>query len=404
MSIEKEVKILCFIKKTKLLKNGNAPIFIRITYNNEKTEFGLKESTLPKLWNNKLEKIDDGSAINQKVNILLEQYKQRIQTINFILEGEGVDVTALKIKEKLLGKKENRKTVVKIFEEHNKDARALIGKGFAADTVQRYETTLMHFKKFIKKKYNRDDMAFSELTPHMMGQFEMYFKTERNCSHNTTIKYLKNFKKIVIIAISNGWIQKDPFLSMKFKKTPVETIYLTPKELKTLRFKKINISRLENVRDIFLFCCFTGMAFSDVKTLKKVHISTDQDGITWIHKNRMKTKQKSTILVLDVAKSIIAKYENHPQIQNSEIVLPVPSNQKMNAYLKELADICEIKKPISTHAARHTFATTVTLENNIPLEVVSKMLGHSNTKMTQHYARTTEALIKKNMEKIASLY
>lgn len=404
MSIEKEVKILCFIKKTKLLKNGNAPIFMRITFNKAKTEFGIKENISPKLWNKELEKVDGCAPEAIKINMLLEQYKQRIQTIKYILEGEGVKVTALKIKEKLLGKRENRKTVVKIFEEHNNDARALIGKGFAADTVQRYETTLMHFMKFIKNKYNRDDMAFTELTPHMMTQFEMYFKTERNCSHNTTIKYLKNFKKIVLIAIANGWIQKDPFASMKFKKTPVETIYLTPKELKTLRYKKINITRLENVRDIFLFCCFTGMAFSDVKTLKKEHISTDNDGFTWIHKNRMKTNQKSTILVLDVAKSIIAKYENHPQIQLSESVLPVPSNQKMNAYLKELADICEIKKPISTHVARHTFATTVTLENNIPLEVVSKMLGHSNTKMTQHYAKTTEALIKKNMSKIANLY
>ncbi len=404
MSIEKEVKILCFIKKTKLLKNGNAPIFMRITYNNENTEFGIKESITPKLWNKKLEKIDGNSSEVQKTNSLLEQYKQRIHTLKFILEGEGINVTALKIKEKLLGKKENRKTVVKIFEEHNIDAHALIGKDFAADTVQRYETTLMHFKNFIKKKYNRDDIAFSELTPHMMGQFEMYFKTERNCSHNTTIKYLKNFKKIILIALANGWIQKDPFIGMRFKQTPVDTIYLTPKELNAIRYKKIDIKRLENVRDVFIFCCFTGMAFSDVKSLKKEHISTDDDGISWIHKKRTKTNQMSTIFLLDAPKALIEKYENHPQVQCRDILLPVPTNQKMNAYLKELADICDIKKPICTHTARHTFATTVTLENEIPLEVVSKMLGHSNTKMTQHYARTTENLIKRSMTKIAEKY
>ena len=402
MSTKNEVKVLSFIKRSKLKQNGEAPVFVRITYKKERTEFGIKKSIDPKLWNDKKERAKGQSKNAEKINEILDKYEHKIHLLKEVLEDEGVLVTANAIKEKLIGKKENRRTVVNVFRQHNEDLSKLVGNGIAADTVQRYETTLMHFKKFIKGKYNREDMAFSELTPNVMKQFEIYFKTERNCSHNTTIKYLKNFKKIVLIAKENGWVSKDPFAGIKFKLTPVETIYLTEKELDAIRYKKLSIKRLETVRDIFLFGCYTGLAFSDIKTLRKEHITTDEDGITWIHKPRKKTNQMSTIFLLDFPKQLIAKYENHPEVQTSDKVLPVPSNQKMNAYLKELADICGINKPISTHTARHTFATTVTLANNIPLEVVSKMLGHSNTKMTQRYAKTTENLIKKNMMNIAA--
>ena len=404
MSLENSVKILSFIKRHKLKKNGEAPVFIRITLGDQRTEFGIKESIEPKFWNNELGRINGKSKKAQIINSILDKYERKIFLLKEVIEDEGAEVTANTIKDKLIGKKDNRKTVVRIFEEHNNEARKLIGNGFAPDTVQRYETTLMHFRKFIKGKYNREDLAFSELTPNTIRQFEIYFKTERNCSHNTTVKYLKNFKKIVLIAKENGWVFRDPFAGIKFKLTPVDTIYLSSQELDAIKYKKLPIKRLETVRDIFLFCCYTGLAFTDVKTLKREHLSTDNDGITWIHKLRKKTKQMSTIFLIDGAMSLIKKYEFHPEVQTSDKVLPVPSNQKMNAYLKELADICGINKPISTHSARHTFATTVALENDISLEVVSKVLGHSNTKMTQRYARTTENLIKKNMIKIATKY
>ncbi|MGD9993489.1 MAG: site-specific integrase [Salinivirgaceae bacterium] len=404
MSIEKEVKILSFIKTTKRIKNGEAPIFMRLTYELQRAEFGIKESIDPKLWDKEMEMATGNSEKAIQVNSLLLQYKQRILTIKYLLENEGHQVSVNSIKEKLLGTKENRRTVVKVFEEHNEDARKLIGKDFAYDTVQRYDTTLMHFKKFIKKRYNREDMAFNELTPHLIDQFEMYFKTERNCSHNTTIKYLKNFRKIILLALANNWMQKDPFAGKKFKLTPVDAVYLNQKELDALRYKKLDLRRLETVRDIFLFSCFTGLAFSDVKTLKKEHFSTDNEGYTWIHKKRQKTNQMSTILVLDAAQRIIDKYENHPLVQCEDKVLPVPSNQKMNAYLKELADICGIKKPISTHSARHTFATTIASENDLPIEVTSKVIGHSNIKMTGRYSRTTENKIKKHMKELVNKF
>jgi len=273
--------------------------------------------------------------------------------------------------------------------------KKLIGIEFAPDTVQRYETSYMHTKDFIRWQYKREDMALEELNHKFVINYELYLKTERNCSHNTAIKYLRNFKKIVRIALANGWLKKDPFATVKFKLKPVDAIFLTKVELDTIINKAFEIDRLRQVRDVFIFSCFTGLAFSDVKSLRLEHFSTDKNGIAWIHKKRKKTNQMSTIFVIDAAKKLIDRYKDWPELMEKGAVLPVLSNQKMNAYLKEIAVLCSIFKQISTHTARHTFATTVTLENNIPIEVVSKSLGHSSTKMTQRYARTPEALIKK---------
>jgi len=209
----------------------------------------------------------------------------------------------------------------------------------------------------------------------------LYFKKVRNCAHNTTVKYLKNFKKIVRIALDNDWMKKDPFATIRFKLKPVDAVYLTNEELDCLIHKEISIERLRQVRDVFVFCCFTGLAFCDVKSLKREHISTDVNGITWIHKKRTKTKQMSTIFIIDAAKDLMKKYEKQPDLIEKSAILPVLNNQKMNAYLKEICTLCGINKPISTHTARHTFATTVALENNIPLEVVSKTLGHVTTQV-----------------------
>lgn len=403
MSLSMDLKVYSFIKKNKLLGNGEAPVFMRFTMDQQRVEFGIKRSIDPKQWNKTRERVTGKSERAYEINQLIEQYDRKIHLIKELLNDEGIEVDVHRIKEKLLGKKKDRKTICNVFSEHNENARKLIGKGFASETVKRYETTLEHFQRFIKFKYNREDMTFVELTPQVIDNFEFYFKTERSCCHNTTMKYLKNFKKIVRIALKNSWISKDPFVDKKFSLEPVDAYYLTQQELDAIRYKSFSTKRLELVRDLYLFCCFTGLAFSDIRALRTKHISTDNQGNMWIHKKREKTGQLSIVFLLDAVKVLIEKYQIHPQIQCSDKVMPVPTNQKMNAYLKEIADLCGIEKPISTHTARHTFATTVTLGNNMPIEVVSKALGHSNIKMTQRYARTTEALIEKNMSKIAGL-
>nr|WP_319399109.1 site-specific integrase [uncultured Carboxylicivirga sp.] len=404
MSGLETIKINFFIKKTKLLKNGEAPIFVRIIINKERDEYALKKSILPKQWNETKQLAKGSSEKSQEVNQLIELHSSKIKSYFDFLIMDNQQVSPRIIKEKIVGKKETRRTILKVFQEHNDNARKLIGIDFAPDTVQRYETCYTHTKDFIRWQYKREDMALEDLNHQFVRNYELYLKTERKCAHNTAIKYLKNFKKIVRIALANGWMKKDPFATIKFKLKPVDAVYLTKEELDTVINKEIGIERLRQVRDVFVFCCFTGLAFSDAKSLKREHITTDGNGITWIHKKRTKTDQMSTIFVIEAAKKLMAKYEYEPELIEKGAVLPVLSNQKMNAYLKEIGSICGIAKPISTHTARHTFATTVALENNMPLEVVSKTLGHSSTKMTQRYARTTEVLIKKNMEKIAHLY
>ncbi len=335
---------------------------------------------------------------------MLSNYQTSIKSIVDYLEFSQESITPKSILAKIQGKKEKRRTILQIFEEHNTKAKQLSGIDFSEGTVQRYETCYTHTKNFIKWKYNREGFPLDQLNHQFVADYEFYLKTERKCNHNSATKYLKNFKKIVRIALANNWMDNDPFASVKFKLKQVDAIYLNEEELEALRNKKFSSARLNQVKDIFLFCCFTGLAFSDVKGLKKEHLSKDKEGYWWIHKKRKKTNQMSTIFVIDAALRIIEKYKNHPEVLDKDVLLPVPSNQKMNSYLKEIADFCEIDKPISTHTARHTFATTVALSNNIPIEVVSKTIGHSNIKMTQRYARTTETLIKKNMEKIASMY
>jgi site-specific recombinase XerD len=246
-------------------------------------------------------------------------------------------------------------------------------------------------------------MLLVEVTPAFVKDFEFYLKTKRKCGHNTATKYLKNFKKITRIAIANGWLKADPFSNIKFRLDEVDMDFLDEEELNILMDKELKFERLQQVKDIYLFCCFTGLAFVDVKSLVYEDIE-DRQGKLWIKKRRQKTKNWCHIPLLGPAVQLIDKYRDHPKCQKTGQVFPVLSNQKMNAYLKEIADLCGIGKNLSTHTARHTFATTVTLSNQISIEVVSKMLGHSSINMTKKYARVVDDLINKDMQKIYDKY
>lgn len=404
MSETENLKTLCFVKKTKLLKNGEAPIFIRVTLGHDRAEFGIKKSVLPKLWDDTAQRVKKTSPTSSEINTMLDNYLLNIKSIVDYLKFTQDIISPQEIINKIHGKKEQRRTILQVFGEHNAKTAKLLGIDYAKSTVQRYETCYAHTQDFIRWKFKRDDYPLDQLNQQFIKDYEFYLKTERKCNHNSATKYLKNLKKIVRIALANNWLTQDPFATIQFKYKPVDAVFLSEVELEQILKKEIKIERLALVKDIFVFCCFTGLAFSDVKGLKKEHLSTDKEGFLWINKRREKNNQMSTIFVIDGARRIIEKYKNHPVVMNENLVLPVLSNQKMNGYLKEIADICGVQKSVTTHTARHTFATTVALGNNIPIEVVSKTIGHSSIKMTQRYARTTETLIKKNMEKIDSIY
>jgi len=239
------------------------------------------------------------------------------------------------------------------------------------------------------------DIAVSQVNHVFVSEYDFYLRSVRKCNNNTTVKYIKNFKKIILICLASGYITANPFLNHKPKLKPVNRTALTLEELKLLENKTFSIDRLENVKDTFLFCCYTGLAYADVSALKAANILKGIDGEMWLHTFRQKTLTATKVPLLQSALELIAKYKGHRKCKQQ--IFPLISNQKTNAYLKEIADLCGIHKELTFHIARHTFATTVTLSNGVPIDTVSKMLGHTNIRTTQLYAKTLEQKISDDM-------
>ena len=393
--------LLFYIRRDKLNKRGEAPVFMRLTINGERADASIKRFIEPHAWNSEKGKANEKCRGGKDLNLYLDAISANILQIQRDFELDKKEVSAQIILNRYLGKDQSdRHTLMEVFHAHNKKCRALIGINFAPDTVLRYETCLRLTEEFMRNTYKKEDCYLDEVTKQFVEEFEFYLKTVRKCCHNTTTKYLANFKKIVRIALANGWMKKDPFAQIRFHLDEVEREFLEKQELKALLSKKISIPRLAQIRDIFCFCCFTGLAFSDVKQLKSEHLVTDINGMVWIRKTRQKTKNMCNIPLLDEANKILDRYKDHPYCQTQGVLLPVCSNQKMNMYLKELADICGIRKNLSTHCARHTFAT-LTLASGATIDNVAKMLGHANVNMTRHYAKVLDSSIMRDMQIVA---
>lgn len=392
--------LMFYLKKTKLLKNGEAPICLRVTAKCQYAEIGIKRSIAVNLWDQKKECSKGKSYTDKELNHYLDTIKARVFQIQCELENEGRQATAKAIVNRYFGKDETGKTIVGIYEDHNRQCEKLIGIDFTQSTVDKFWTSLSHLKDYMKSCYGQDDMLLREIDNKFVKDFEVFLKTQRGCQHNSSIKHLKNLKKIVRIAQANDWIRNDPFFNTKFSYTDTNVEFLTQEELEILIKKDFTIPRLAQVRDIFVFCAFTGLAFIDVKQLAASHIIKDGKGNLWIDKNRQKTKVMCNIPLLPVALGILRKYKNHPDCIKAGVLLPVMSNQKMNAYLKEIADLCGINKNLSTHVARYTCATVVLLANGVTIENTAKILGHRKLSMTQHYAKVLDSSILRDMTSV----
>lgn len=302
----------------------------------------------------------------------------------------------------MLGKKINQQhyLLMEQFKHHNEQMKALVGKDYSESTLERYETSYKHTLHFLASKYKVSDIDITKLDYDFISNYEFWLKTVRNCDHNTTIKYLSNFKKIVNHCVRSGKLQRDPFLGFSMSKKEVERDVLTEDQLKRIAQESFKAERLALVRNIFLFCCYTGLAYADIHKLKQTEIVKGSDGGLWIIAKRQKTNVTSRSPLLLPALEIIEKYKEHPQCKEKGKVLPVLSNQKLNSYLKEIADSCDIHFNLTFHIARHTFATTVTLSNGVRIETVSKMLGHRNLETTQHYAKILDKKISDDMKRL----
>lgn len=391
-------KILFYIRKNQVNKDGTVCIMVRLTVSGEVSQFSSKLNIDPKAWDVKQGKAAGNSVKARQLNDLLEDIRTSLKNHYRDIEMHESFVTAEKVRNAFLGYTIKQQTLLELFKKHNDDAQKLVGISKSTATLAKYDRCYRRMEEFMKAKYNITDIALKEINHMFITDFETYLRTVSLCNENTTAKFMQTFRMIVIMAKNNGWIFTDPFVNYKIRLKRVDRGYLTDAELQKIMKKKFPTKRLEQVRDVFIFSCFTGLAYIDLKTLKASEISISFDGKPWIMKHRQKTDTPVNVPLLKVPLAILKKYEG--QLPKGEL-LPVLSNQKLNSYLKEIGDLCGINKNITFHLARHTFATTTTLAKGVPIETVSKMLGHTNIETTQIYARITNDKIRKDMQQLA---
>lgn len=395
---------LLYVKKHRVNANNEVPIYLRITINGQQTEMATHRFVDLNLWDIKKSCVVGNNKLAKDINADLFSIKTSIYEHFKLLREKEIELTPIAIKNSYLGIKEKEKGLIDVYKEHNDNIEKLVNIDFSPITVQRYRNSLNKTRDFIKIHYKKDDLPLLNLNYDFLINYEVYIKTYCKCSHNSAMRYIKNLRKIVRIALANDWIQKDPFSNYKMKLKKVDRDYLTDEELDILLNKQFKFERLEQVKDCFLFSCFTGLAHSDLKRLTPQHIVKGNDGNLWVKINRKKTDVASNIPLLPATARIIEKYKTNPFCITKNVLLPVLSNQKMNAYLKEIADLCGIEKNLTSHIARHTFATTVTLNNDVPIESVSKMLGHSSINMTKIYARLLDKKVGRDMQHLYSKF
>lgn len=393
--------IAFIVRSNKINSRGEVPIYARMTIDGGRSEISTRRWILPEHWDGIRQLATGRSELSRSINTYLEGLRSKIYKEYLEVTYSEDHISAKILKSRLLGEHRPKKMILELFDDHNDRIRAQVGNGYSPGTLERYMTARKHIYDMMRLVYRSEDLPVNKVDHKFLTELKYYLKTERCCSHNTTMKYIRNFKKIMRQALFSGYIENDPFVNFKLTLKAVEPEFLTDSELEAVRRKKFSIYRLEQVRDIFVFCCYTGLAYGDVKRLKDEHLFKGTDGKPWIRIHRKKTETLSKVPLLPQATALIQKYTHHPEANNRGLLLPVLSNQKMNAYLKEIADLCGVRKHLTTHLARHTFATTVTLSNGVSIETVSKMLGHRSIKTTQHYARVMDHKISQEMDALS---
>jgi site-specific recombinase XerD len=392
-----KITLHIYAKTTKANAAGQLPIYIRLTVDGQRFEFSSKKFIEKSKWSPELSKMKGNSEEARTLNNYLDLMKSKVFDVQMELIHKNEELSLENFKSRILGTHQRERMIIPIYQNHNDKIEDLIGNGYAYGTLERFKISLKHLQEFISWKYNVLDIGINKIDYAFVTEFEFYLRSVKKCNNNTAVKYVRNFRKIIKICLDNDWMEKDPTTRYEGKMKEVERDFLTEDELNRIYNKRFSSERLTLVKDIFIFSCYTRLAYVDVKGLKKDHIAIGIDGEKWIFKNRQKTDTKSKIPVLPIAEEIIQKYADHPRCLNEDAILPILTNQKMNSYLKEIGDLCDIPKEITFHMARHTFATSVTLTNGVPIETVSKMLGHKNIQTTQHYAKVLDRKVSEDM-------
>lgn len=391
---------LSFFLKSPRNKTNERWIYLRITVDGLPKETSTKRKWDLQRWNQKLERATGTKEDAKAINLFLDSLVAKVNNYRISLMLEEHTITAQRLIDFVLGKTVSKAKVMQEFNLHNDEIKALVPREYSKVTHIRYETAKSHVKEFLKFKYGIDDLEFRELNYEFVKDFEFYLKTVRGISNNTALKYISNFKKIVLRAIDKEIITIDPFKRFKSKKEKIIKRPLLNHELYQLENHPITIERLATVRDVFVFQCYTGLAYVDVYNLKKSDITKGDDDELWILSERQKTGSSFKVPLLPQALKIIERYKDNLVCMERGTVLPVISNQRMNGYLKEIADLCGIQSTLNTHKARRTFGSTITLNNDVPIHVVKEMLGHQSVRQTEEYAITEQKSIGKEMKQL----
>lgn len=392
------LNIRFYLRTNHVNRDGTCAIMVRISVNGERTAFSTKLSADPNKWDADTNRVDGKSKADKELNRTLDDMRASIRNHYYELERYEALVTAEKVRNAFLGITVRTESLMQLFKEYVDECRSLLGISRTKATVQKYDRCYRRVQEFLKAKYKLSDIPLVEIGHKFITDLECYLRTVSKCNENTTAKFLQTFKMIIIRARNNGYIKGDPFANYKIRLKRVDRGYLTEEELKILRETLITSKRVAQVRDVFLFACYTGLAYIDLKLLRAENIRTSFDGNQWIMTHRHKTDTPVNVPILDIPMELIERYKG---VSKKGYILPILSNQKMNQYLKDVAEACGIEKNITFHMARHTFATTVTLSQGVPIESVSKMLGHTQIKTTQIYARITNEKISRDMAALA---
>lgn len=399
--MEKHCTMVYFsLRESKQNKKGLSPIEVSISTNGERTYFSTGKQVRSIDWNKEKQSVKGVFEDAKLINDYLTQLRNKIYLKEIELLQKGYLITPSLLKEAVLDKVEalNEKTLLEVLEEHNTERKAMVGKTVAPATYWVFEYTGRLFKEFIQKKYERKDLYLREINLGFIQGFHAYLLGEKKMGQNSCTKHLKFLKKLLNLAVANSYISYNPVNAYKVEREPVDIDFLDEEELRKIINFDTPLPRLERAKDMFLFGCFTGLSYIDIKTLTPEHFEKDNAGRIWIKKRRVKTGVLSRIPLLPIAKLILDKYKG------GEKLLPIQDPADINKYLKDIAILCGINKRICFHTSRHTFASTVTLANNISLEVVSKMLGHTNTRMTAHYAKLIDKCIGEQMDKLMDTF
>ena len=401
MQTNNTFSVVLFTRKSRS-KQQELFVYARITVNGKRSEISLKRHVQQKDWDSSKNRGRGSSYPIQTLNKYLDQEYARLLDSHKQLLEESKIVTANAIKSRFLGEDDNHKTLSELMDFHNLNMVDVLKYG----TMKNYYTSEKYLKKFLNDKLKTKDIYLKQLNYGFIIDFEQYLRSYRNTkknlmlTNNGVMKHLERFKKMINLAIKLEWMQKNPFNQFQLKFDKYDRAYLTERELELLEKTHYNSERLERVKDCFIFFCYTGLSYIDVKKLTTKQIARGIDNNHWIFTKREKTNETVKVPILPKAMDILAKYRNNSENNDCRALLPLSSNQKTNSYLKEIAKDCGIHKNLTFHVARHTFATTVMLSNGVPLETVSKLLGHTKLSTTQIYVRVVETKISEDIQNL----